>query len=114
MNIPQEIIKTAVYDGKSFKSFGISPLTASLYGHKEDEIIEIKITVAADQTKPSFEQQQKNKNADYWGWWDDVDKKMSFIHPQLFILNMCFPYSYEAEEERGRGKALRINVEKNL
>lgn len=47
----------------------------------------------------------------YWGWWDAEQDKFSMIYLSKFLLAMCFPYGIRAEEEAGKGKALRFRIE---
>ena len=47
----------------------------------------------------------------YWGWWAADDAEYRHIYPSPHGTEMCFPYGSEAEEERGRGKKLRLLIE---
>ncbi|MFA5732905.1 MAG: hypothetical protein WC934_13020 [Acidithiobacillus sp.] len=44
----------------------------------------------------------------YWGWLEDGEVCMIFPHKILF--EICFAYGYKVEEERGRGKAIKLKV----
>jgi len=104
-------IHTAVLDKMGYSHFGITPLNACLYGDKVEDIVEVEVSIAEDQTVPPPPQKDPNvKETDYWGWWDNERKRFSLILRKHFLLNMCFPYGMEAEEERGKGKAYRVNV----
>jgi hypothetical protein len=106
-------VHTAVQGEKCFEHFGISPVSASLYGHKEEEIIKVEVSVAEDQTEALPPQNDPKINEpDYWGWWDAKQEKFSLIWSKYFLLNMCFPYGMKVEEEAGKGKAYRVNVKK--
>lgn len=106
-------IDTAVFKDGKFIHFGITPLSASLYGDKEEDIVKVKLTVSDNQEKPPAPQNDPKVNeADYWGWWDNDKQEFTIIWNKYFLLNMCFPYGMDAEEERGRGKAYRVNVKK--
>lgn len=48
--------------------------------------------------------------ADYWGWQDTGKDKYCMIYPSWVQFTVCFPYGYEALEERGEGKAVRLLV----
>jgi hypothetical protein len=105
-------IHTAVLGRKGeFNHFGINKLSACLYGDKVEDIIEVEVSIAEDQTiPPSIQNDPKANEPDYWAWWDSERKKFSLIWSKYFLLDMCFPYGMPAEEERGRGKAYRVNV----
>ena len=38
------------------------------------------------------------------------DGEWSMIQPSLHLLDMCFPYGLQAEEERGRGRRVNLVV----
>ncbi len=46
----------------------------------------------------------------YWGWWNSEDNSFHFVFPSRLQVDMCFPYGAKAEEERGRGKMMPVNV----
>ena len=52
----------------------------------------------------------EDSKGEFWAWWDN--ESASFVHcwQSESQLNMCFPYGPKAEEDRGRGKKLRISV----
>ena len=49
----------------------------------------------------------------YWAWWDNAMGLFvpGFIWPSKGQVSMCFPYGPEIEEEKGRGKLLRVMIE---
>jgi hypothetical protein len=53
-----------------------------------------------------------DENGTYWGWFDNEDNTLHgcyiWIHPSL--TEMCFPYGTKVEEERGRGKKVKLSV----
>lgn len=102
---------TAVKSEKGFKNFGIRPVSASLYGNKPEDIVDVEITIAEDQSVPSFDEQKKSDSPDYWGWIAKGEDRFSIIFGQRFLLNMAFVSGIEAAEEHDKGKAYRINVE---
>lgn len=105
----EEIIEiTAVWNNKSYNHFGIHPKLASLYGDKPEDIETLKMRVSENQTIPEIN--GKYEEADYWGWYNNEDKKFDLVYAQYFLLNMCFPYGMEAQEKRGDGKAYRLEI----
>lgn len=89
--------------------FGIHPITASLYGNDPSEIQTIQMKISDNQEKADSNEHLANE-PDYWGWYDIKDESFSFIFPKYFLLNMCFPAGIKATEERGQGKAYRLEV----
>src|ERR1035437_3000050 len=55
----------------------------------------------------------EDKRGEYWGWLDKNDDKPSMIWPNEIKYTMCFPYGPEAEEARGKGKTIRMNIVKS-
>ena len=49
-------------------------------------------------------------DSSYWAW-EDPDDSICLVYYAFFLLNMCFPYGTAAEEEAGRGKVIRVNIE---
>lgn len=47
----------------------------------------------------------------HWSWWDAERKSHSMIFGSRVLVEICFPYGSRAEEERGRGKVVRVRVE---
>lgn len=95
-------------NGGHYKNFGINPISAIIYGKQEKDIIQVEVSIHENQEK--VPPNSKNMEADYWGWWDETQKRFSLIWPQYFLLNMCFPYGIKAAEESNQGKAYRLNV----
>lgn len=92
--------------GNYFHDFGIRPMFASIYGRKPDDIVNVKCTISEDQTEHTA--------PDYWGWYNLIENKWEtggLIQPSFLQFQMCFPYGYKAEEERGKGKAYRLDIE---
>lgn len=90
--------------------FGINSKTASLYGDKVEDIVELTMKVAEDQTKPPTNIYLKKE--DYWGYYDNSKKEFTLIYPAYFLLQMCFPYSLSLYEKRGDGKPYRLEIVK--
>jgi hypothetical protein len=102
-------ITTAVWYKDHYRHFGIHPKTAMLYGDNPSEIVNVELSVAEDQSEVSAEEHTK-KEPDYWGWFDENQKRFTMIYPKYFLLNMCFPAGVKPAEEAGQGKAYRLNV----
>ncbi len=104
-------IHSAVLQKNGYGHFGITPMSACLYGDKVEDIINVEVSVSDNQEKPPPPQDDPNVNeADYWGWWDNEMKKFTIIWSKYFLLNMCFTYGMRPEEEKGKGKAYRLNI----
>lgn len=103
-----KIIKTAVWNGKYFDHFGIHECTCSIYGNKPEEIIEVEVETAEDQTLPKSN--SGSVEVDYWGWNETGSDDITMIYAQRFLVNMCFPYGIKSSENAGQGKAYRLNV----
>jgi hypothetical protein len=94
--------------GDFYQHFGIHPKLASVYGDKPEDIVEIKFKISDDQSIPPNDQ---SMNPDYWGWYDNNSKKFSMmIYAKRFLLEMCFPYGIKASEDKGHGKAYRLEI----
>jgi hypothetical protein len=94
-------------NGKFYEHFGISPKLASLYGDKPEDIVEVEFKISDNQKVPPHD---KSMNVDYWGWYDSRIKKFSMIYAKHFLLEMCFPYGIKANEDKGQGKAYRLEI----
>jgi len=102
---------TAVFNGRHYVHFGIHPTTASLYGNRREDIVELTMRLAEDQEVPKHTSGPKsNPNADYWGWYEDDIGKFTLIWQAYMLLEMCFPYGMKVEEDKGRGKAFRLEI----
>lgn len=111
MSIPKPEIHSAALHEGVYRHFGVNEKNACLYGDNVEDILKVEVSVAKDQTIPPPPQKDPKVNeADYWAWWDNDQKRFSLIFGKHFLLNMCFPYGMELEEERGKGKAYRVNV----
>ena len=98
-------------DGSHYKDFGIHKVVASLYGKDPMDIVEVEFVISSNQTPVEKNSVQKNDKPDYWVWiCKEGDIAQRMIWPQYFLLNMCFPYGIKAEEERGNGKAFRVEL----
>jgi len=111
MSVKSEIHTAVINKQGVYNHFGITPTNACLYGDKVEDIIKVEVFIAEDQTLPPEPQNDPKINEpDYWAWYDAEDKRFSLIFSKYFLLNMCFPYGMPLEEEKGKGKAYRVNV----
>jgi hypothetical protein len=46
----------------------------------------------------------------YWGWWNIETQRFEMVFASKVQVEVCFPYGSKAEEDRGRGKLLPLNV----
>jgi len=96
--------------GDFYQHFGIHPMLVSLYGDKVEDIVEVEFKVSEDQSIPPNDQ---SMNPDYWGWYDNKKEAFSMmIYAKRFLLEMCFVYGIKACEDRGEGKAYRLEIVK--
>ncbi len=51
-----------------------------------------------------------NDGGDYWAWWDNNDSCFMFVYRRKVLVEMCFPYGTKAEESRGRGELMCVEV----
>ncbi len=68
-------------------------------------IVEVKLVEHPNQDRRHLDMPKP----DYWGW-IEPDGKLSMVQPSWGQFSMQFPYGEEAEEERGRGRAVRFSV----
>ena len=61
-----------------------------------------------------------HEETQYWGWLESPDPirgvkggDIVFVWPSKGQFEMCFPYGYQAEEEQGKGRAIRVIVEED-
>lgn len=64
-------------------------------GPKKDEIIKLDVI--------------EDDNGSYWGFYDG---EISMIWPSLIQLEMCFPYGLKTAEDCGKGKHIKLKIEK--
>lgn len=98
----------AIWNKDHYYHFGIHPVTCSLYGHSEDEIVDVKFKISEDQNKPDVN--SGSMTPDYWGWYDYSKKEFTMMYAKMFLLNMCFPYGIKAAEDNNDGKAYRVEI----
>jgi propanediol utilization protein len=91
----------------SYRHFGIHPSTASLYGVKPSEIVEVFAEMHENQELPNDEDLNEKSEVDYWGWYTEKET-MSLVYQRRFLLNMCFPYGILTAENLRQGKAYRL------
>jgi len=97
-----------VHEDGEFFDFGISPITASLYGKKAEDIVEVEMKISENQE--ILENEKDIPTSDYWGWYDFEREGFTMIYNKRFILNMCFPYGIKSSEDAGKGKAYRLDI----
>ena len=103
---------TAVWNENHYNHFGIHEALASMYGDNPNDIETLKMRISEDQSIP--EPNSKYGDADYWGWYDFEDKRLTnMIYAQRFLLEMCFPAGIAGTEESGNGKAYRLEIIKS-
>jgi hypothetical protein len=49
-------------------------------------------------------------NGEYYGWLEKGENTPTMIWPSRAQFSMCFPYGYEAEEKRIKGKMVRLKI----
>lgn len=91
-----------------YEHFGIREALASVYGNKPEEIVELEMKISEDQTIPM--PNEKNLNADYWGWYNNSSQRFNMIYAKRFLLEMCFPYGISSSERVNQGKAYRLEI----
>lgn len=47
----------------------------------------------------------------YWGWLETGGDVPIMVYPHKTLFEVCFPYGYRAEEEKGKGHAVRLRIE---
>lgn len=45
-----------------------------------------------------------------WGWWDVKHNTVSMIYWRRMLAEMCFTYGSRAEEDRDRGRLVRLTL----
>ena len=52
------------------------------------------------------------ESSTYWGWWDlRHGHGWCHVYPKKFLVEMCFPYGTEVEEENGKGQMANVAVD---
>lgn len=115
---PKVFDMTATWFEKAgwYTHFGIHPVTASLYGNKVEDIINIRCTVIEGVSGINRDR-TKDKDQVYWGWfefdeWYNKDKSVSLIYPCFMLFNMCFPSGAETMEKLNQGICLSFTIER--
>ena len=52
---------------------------------------------------------KENEKTPYCGWLEN-DGKITMIYEHITLFKICFPYEYEAEEKRGKGKMIKVFI----
>lgn len=50
-------------------------------------------------------------SGDHWSWWDTARGVFLFTNGHREGVEICFPYGTKVDEERGRGKVIRVRVD---
>ena len=48
----------------------------------------------------------------YYGWVRAGEEEPEMIHPHPIPYRMCFPYGPQAEEDAGRGRTVRLRIDR--
>ena len=54
---------------------------------------------------------KENEETLYYGWLEN-DGKITMIYEHILKFEVCFPYSYKAEEKKGKGKMIKVFIKK--
>lgn len=76
-----------------FRHFG-SRWYVEAYGHTEVVAVEL----------------HESPEGAYWGWLDPGAREPEMIWSDRLLFDACFTYGPDAEQERGRGRILRLDV----
>jgi len=71
----------------------------------------VKLCGATEVIRATVRPAIEGETPSHWGWFDHEDGKFAMIWNSKAILSMCFPDGIEAEEKRGRGKAVPLVAE---
>ncbi len=55
----------------------------------------------------------EDENGEYYGWIPTGKDTPTMIWKSEVVFSICFPYGYKTEEQRGKGKAIRLLVSEN-
>ena len=47
----------------------------------------------------------------YYGWLDAETQEYRMIWCEKKLVEMCFPYGYKVEEEKGKGRLVRLKID---
>lgn len=53
---------------------------------------------------------EEDQKGDYFGWEYSDKKNFSMIYPSIKLVEICFPYGTKAEEEKGRGRVVKLKI----
>ena len=82
-----------------------------MWGGIYDSIIKTKFCGDGPYFKIKVREAEKGEKSDYWGWKDFERKNYSMIYPSRVQAEICFPYGYKVEEEKGKGKLMNLVIE---
>ena len=83
--------------------------TGMYYDNIFQSIMQVKMCVEADEPIYEIEvTEDPNPDEDsYWGWMEN-DGTIGMVYPVEFLLEMCFPDGCAHEEQKGRGRKIRV------
>jgi hypothetical protein len=100
----QVFLENATMHGNFYNHFGISKISAALYGDEVSDIDTVEITFAEDQTIDA-------RANEYWGFYDFERSKLSLIYAAYVLLDMCFAYGVNAAEHVKHSRfAVKLDV----
>jgi hypothetical protein len=87
-------------------AIGTFPLYVQCHGVKKEDIVPLDVTLHPDQSIP----ERPSTDSDYWGWMTSGEEHYSLIQPTYLQFWMQFPYGWQAEAEKGKGMAYRLEI----
>ncbi len=102
----QQMYAEANFDDKGnfkwYDHFYLTKFLVSCCGASEDKVHKVELREAEEDEKDA-----------YWGWEDFEDNnEWMFIFPSRILLDMCFPSGVDLEAKLGRGRSVRLIVER--
>jgi hypothetical protein len=98
------VLHTSPKNEQYYHHFGITEVSASLYGDKQEDIVNLSLHISDDQTI-------NPKATEYWGFYDYAYERFSLIYPAWCLLDICFPGGIKgAEYYHHSGFAAKLDV----
>jgi hypothetical protein len=94
-----------------FDGIGQTPQYTKCYPGNDGNDRKIYAILVSIHENQEPERKARGFTTDYWGWLETGETSFDFVYPSFPQFSMCFAGGFEAEEERGRGKAYRLAVE---
>ena len=93
------------HDSKETFFTHITPRKSITKLYSEDkEILSLRLGIIEDEVE--------DDDSAYWGWKRKGEEGISMIYPWKGAFEMCFPYGPKIEEEHGKGKIVRLKIER--